>query len=310
MYYYKKSFYKFFFLCFVIALCIDVFFPYTLYGKAKKSKLPTLAPTTMSIQNKSISIGDSITTLQSRFGKPDRIDKSIYPFDYYVYNTKTYKNFFMIGVQHNKVVAFYTDAASFQIGCLTPKCSIRTVNNLLNCKLPSDCNYTFLEKDGLFYQLFFDQFNQKKLMGVLLSSVELSQTRNRTNKILRSEEREIFDTCNSARVRYGLPPLRWSKQTHLISLQHSQDMILHDFFDHTSSNGTPFFKRISKTGTRFHYAGENIICGFEDGLSANNGWLNSLSHRVNILGRNFTHSSIGGAAGGTSHIYFTQDFYG
>lgn len=120
------------------------------------------------------------------------------------------------------------------------------------------------------YRLFFDQLGDKNLVGVLVSSVSLTQ-KTRTAAILKAEEREIFDTCNSARVRNGLSPFTWSSKAAAVSRDHSVDMATNDYFSHISLSGTKPSDRMTSAGISWTSCGENIIAGFTDSISANNG---------------------------------------
>lgn len=261
----------------------------------------------MVINGVSLKLGDSVLTLKRKFGEPTRIDTSIYSFDYYVYNTKNYEHFFMVGVQNNKIVAFYSDTSTFKIGSLNPSCSISQVNGLLKSSIDSTAKEAFITSNGLYYRLFFDQLGKKNLVGTLVSSVPLTQ-KIRTSTILKAEEREIFDTCNSARVRNGLTPFTWSEKAATASRNHSKDMATNNYFSHTSLSGTNPWDRMISVGISWRSCGENIIAGYTDGISANNGWLNSPGHRSNMLA-NFTYLGVGGATGGKYGIYFTEGFY-
>ncbi len=278
----------------------------TLRCKVTVKPAPSIA---MTVNDISIRLGDSVSTLKSKFGEPDRIDESVYSFDYYVYNINNYKDFFMVGIKDSKVVAFYSDTSTFKIGQLTPSYTIDQVNTLFKSSIsPSETDDFIKNSDGIIYHLFFDQLGDKNLVGVLASSVSLIE-KERTPAIIQAEERQIFDTCNSARVRHGLSPLTWSEQATASSKKHSTDMANNNYFSHTSLSGTTPGDRLKAEGISWRGCGENIIAGYEDGISANNGWLNSSGHRSNMLNPNFTHLGVGGATGGSYGIYFTQNFY-
>lgn len=279
----------------------------TLRCKITVKPKPTVSPSTMVINNISLKLGDSVTTLKQKFGEPDRIDDSIYSFDYYIYNNKDYKHFFIAGIQNNKIVALYSNTGTFQIGELNPSFSISKVNRIFKTSIASTETEVSISYDGLNYRLFFDQLGDRNLTGVLVSSVPLTQ-KTRTSTILTAEEREIFDLCNSARVREGLTPLTWSKKAATVSRNHSTDMMKNNYFSHTSPSGSTPATRMTQAGISWKNVGENIIAGYKDSISANNGWLNSSGHRSNMFG-NFTYLGVGGATGGSYGIYFTQGFY-
>ncbi len=57
-----------------------------------------------------VRIGSSIDSVTDILGEPDRIDKSDYAFDWYVYNSD-YNSFMMIGVEEGRICAFYSNSS-------------------------------------------------------------------------------------------------------------------------------------------------------------------------------------------------------
>ncbi len=68
-----------------------------------------------SVADGSIKIGANIAFVVDTFGQPQRIDKSDYDFDWYVYNSDPAK-FMMVGVKENRVCAFFTNSDGFSFG--------------------------------------------------------------------------------------------------------------------------------------------------------------------------------------------------
>ena len=60
-----------------------------------------------------ITVGDNIDAVIAEIGMPNRIDESDYALDWYVYDGD-YSNFVMIGVDGDRVCAFFTNAANFE----------------------------------------------------------------------------------------------------------------------------------------------------------------------------------------------------
>ena len=60
-----------------------------------------------------ITVGDNINSVIDVLGMPNRIDESDYDFEWYVYDGD-YSNFVMIGVDGDRVCAFFTNAAGFE----------------------------------------------------------------------------------------------------------------------------------------------------------------------------------------------------
>ena len=67
----------------------------------------------VTVGGEEIKIGENIDTVISDIGMPNRIDESDYDFDWYVYNGD-YGNFMMLGVDGDRICAFFTNAPDFE----------------------------------------------------------------------------------------------------------------------------------------------------------------------------------------------------
>jgi uncharacterized protein YkwD len=124
---------------------------------------------------------------------------------------------------------------------------------------------------------------------------------------------------NVQRAQNGLAALTANSVLQGAALQHSQDMVNHNFFSHDSSSGEDFEDRI----LRFKYAppntewvaGENIAWGTlslstPDAIVVS--WMNSPEHRANILSGDFKELGVGvdpaTPSGDPSGATYTADF--
>ncbi len=64
------------------------------------------------IGDKSVTVGANVDTVLEQFGQPNRIDKTEYGFDWYVYNSN-YSEFCMVGIEADRVCAVFTNGSSF-----------------------------------------------------------------------------------------------------------------------------------------------------------------------------------------------------
>lgn len=76
---------------------------------AKKNvEIPKVTPT-LTINGKSVGIGESLSTMLSEFGNPDTIEESGEDYQWYIYNCNSnIRKLTFIGVKDSSVVAFYT----------------------------------------------------------------------------------------------------------------------------------------------------------------------------------------------------------
>lgn len=108
---------------------------------------------------------------------------------------------------------------------------------------------------------------------------------------------------NRERTTRGLPALRENGLLTAASLAHSQDMVQRRYFEHTSPDGRDVQQRLRDLGYARGVSassGENIAYGF--GAKSTPAaivriWMNSPSHRADILRPAFTEIGIGIAAG-------------
>ena len=116
--------------------------------------------------------------------------------------------------------------------------------------------------------------------------------------------REIYDLVNADRAAHGLGPLAWSDQLAGLAQGWSEHMAATGSFQHSDINATirsPEFRGFTRLG-------ENIIVGSCD-MSAGEleqAWMNSPSHRANILG-GYNLVGIGSVCAG-GRLWATQSF--
>lgn len=92
---------------------------------------------------------------------------------------------------------------------------------------------------------------------------------------------------NETRQSLGLNSLLESQKLDQAARLKAEDMVKNQYFQHTSPQGiTPWFW-FSKTGYNYKYAGENLAIGFFESNEVFQAWLNSASHKANLLNPNY-----------------------
>ena len=97
----------------------------------------------------------------------------------------------------------------------------------------------------------------------------------------------IIYLTNQERQKLGLSQLKENPMLDAAALKKAQDMIANNYFSHNSPDGlTPwyFFK---SGGYYYRYAGENLAIDFFESSDVVNAWMNSVSHKANILNNNY-----------------------
>ncbi|WP_173275480.1 CAP domain-containing protein [Paenibacillus sp. NEAU-GSW1] len=260
-----------------------------------------------------IAIGDSADKLSFLLGKASRSDAADGDFTWQVYNAN-YDSFAMYGIRNNKVVGLFTNAvkqwqASENVYMGVTLSEARKALSGINGTETNDY-YTY-DKDGIATTLFIDRNNSDRIIGILqMRPSSLSQTSVANQTALQSSyEKQIMDLTNAERKRRGIDLLSWDTKAAAAARAHSKDMVDRSYFSHTDPDGRSPFDRLEDEGISYHYAAENIAAGHTNSIYAHFAWMNSASHRSNILHAKMTKLGTGVVFGGTYRIYYTQNFY-
>lgn len=230
----------------------------------------------LSLGNKKVYTGELVSELKKDFGEPNRIEKSIYNLDWYIYN-HDYKQFIMIAVEDNMVVGYYTNAKGF----------------ILDDKIRYNMIYDSINTDNQII-IYKDSNNYERIYGVLVVLLPYQNEENITSQeFLNIQAKENFDILNTFRTNYNLPILEWDNLLVESSKTHCVDMAEKDYFAHNSLDGRTHKDRILATGIKDTVAwGENIVAGPKLAVDTFDLWINSSGHRDNMLRENFTHVGI------------------
>jgi uncharacterized protein YkwD len=132
---------------------------------------------------------------------------------------------------------------------------------------------------------------------------------------LKVKEKRILALHNVARAAHGLKPLCADPRLTRAARSHSREMIKKDYFSHTSYNRESVIKRLKRFGYHRSIYAENIAGGrgrFGKSGSTFRRWMNSPSHKGNILDRRFRPVGVGTYTGrykGTrKYTMYTVDF--
>jgi uncharacterized protein YkwD len=132
---------------------------------------------------------------------------------------------------------------------------------------------------------------------------------------LKLKEKRVLTLHNVARAAQGLKPLCVDPRLTRAARSHSREMINRDYFSHSSYNGESVGNRLKRFGYNRSIYAENI--GGGSGTSGTSGstfrrWMNSPSHKGNILDRRFRPVGVGTYTGrykGTRrYTMYTVDF--
>lgn len=117
---------------------------------------------------------------------------------------------------------------------------------------------------------------------------------------------QVIKLINAERAKEGLKPLAYDAAIEKAALVRAKE--IQTSFSHTRPNGTGFITAMQETGVTYRRAGENIAWGQRTPEEVVKVWMNSPSHRANIMNANYGRIGVGHLtnAGGTS--YWVQLF--
>jgi uncharacterized protein YkwD len=99
----------------------------------------------------------------------------------------------------------------------------------------------------------------------------------------------VLQQLNQIREQHGLVPLKLDPSLNAAASQHSREMAADGYFEHSSHDGTAFWRRIQhyfgSRGYGYWSVGENLLWSSPDvdAVHALQLWMHSPEHRANIL---------------------------
>lgn len=94
---------------------------------------------------------------------------------------------------------------------------------------------------------------------------------------------EVITQTNQERTKSGLSELVLSEQLSQAALAKGQDMMTDQYWAHVAPDGTEPWYFIEQAGYTYSVAGENLARDFDDTPRMVDAWMNSPTHRANIL---------------------------
>jgi uncharacterized protein YkwD len=108
---------------------------------------------------------------------------------------------------------------------------------------------------------------------------------------------QLLNLINSVRLSNGLCQLNQNQALNPVAQSRSSDMINRDYFSHTTPDGKNIYNILQDYGIMYAAAGENLIFASPPSYASPeyffNTWMNSDTHRANILSSLFTQIGIG-----------------
>jgi uncharacterized protein YkwD len=99
---------------------------------------------------------------------------------------------------------------------------------------------------------------------------------------------KLYELTNQERQKYNLPPLNYNEKLSAAAYQKALDMFNKNYWAHFGPNGETPWQFILNSGYQYEYAGENLAKNFLFSQNVVSAWMNSPTHRENILRKDYT----------------------
>jgi hypothetical protein len=122
---------------------------------------------------------------------------------------------------------------------------------------------------------------------------------------------QLVTLTNQQRQIHGLQPLKLDSELSQAATQKAADMFAKNYWAHISPDGVTPWVFIKNSGYDYLYAGENLARGFTSANDVVTAWMNSPSHRENMLSANYNDVGFAVADGnltGSSTTLVVEEF--
>jgi uncharacterized protein YkwD len=121
----------------------------------------------------------------------------------------------------------------------------------------------------------------------------------------------LVDLANVNRTENNAPLLRRNTELDAAAKMKASDMTQRNYFAHFAPDGTTPWYFMRQAGYDFVYAGENLAINYTAAQEIDTAWMNSPTHRQNLLNKNFKEVGIATENGqyeGKETVYVVQMF--
>jgi uncharacterized protein YkwD len=122
---------------------------------------------------------------------------------------------------------------------------------------------------------------------------------------------QFVDKINTIRRQNGLAPLNLNYKLSQAAMQKANDMVANNYWAHFSPSGRSPWSFIANSNYKYYYAGENLAKGYTNLDAVFNAWMNSESHKRNILSNHFADTGfamVDGKLGGENSTIIVEMF--
>ncbi|WMI82153.1 CAP domain-containing protein [Anaerotignum sp. MB30-C6] len=263
---------------------------------------------TVYIKDKAVSLGGTSEALIKSWGKPDRIDQTVFGLKRYVY-IGDYETYFFATLKDNKIVEVFVPTKHFSYLETHGEGTSADIKQLDFISLVDHSG--IIDTETTYARIPLDY--EGKIQGVLLQNREFAygtDVRSGLTTLERdSLRKELFDFIQVKRKAHGLPLLTEHEKLTDVAFSHSKDMVENNYFSYTGKDGSNPFIRILSGGVVFTNASEIIVKQRGDVTNVYQQWMRTAAQYHSLLDPSM--DSIGiGVAQKDKDLYVTIDFCG
>lgn len=130
----------------------------------------------------------------------------------------------------------------------------------------------------------FNIIGKSLVLGVSLFALTLLAGGNASANIKTSE---VISLVNEARIENGIPVVVEDSTLMKAAQEKAADMTMLQYFSHVSPNGVSPWFWFEKNNYDYRYAGENLAINFTSAQDQQKAWMQSETHKRNILNSNY-----------------------
>lgn len=122
---------------------------------------------------------------------------------------------------------------------------------------------------------------------------------------------DLFNDTNARRISFGVSPLNIDPELSQAATEKGKDMFANQYWAHVSPSGKDPWSWVISSGYNYIFAGENLARDFGDSRAVVDAWMNSPSHKENLLNSRFKDvgfAVINGKFGGSETTLVVQEF--
>ena len=258
--------------------------------------------------NVPLKLGMEAQQARNTFGEPARTAVSEKGYTWWVYDNLA--NYKMIGVEDDKVVAYYLHSGGWQVE-----------SGLKAGMTAADCDALLSRAQGQRYEtysvyndgntvstLFFDESGS--LYALQQELADYAGTIRISVSVMDGFARQMLDLVNIERYRRGLTAIIGDETINDVARTHSNDMAKNNIYGHVGSDNSKPSDRLSAAGFENFYQIEIVARAFPNALTAFSAHLSNPQYRA-VLSANYTSMGAGVAYNPQSDgiLYYTQIFY-